>query len=512
LLLRTELGLAGRQFLVSASLIDVDQARVVSVASVTLHPDALSQGGLQKLVQALVAAGQGADAANVQAASSTRASAATSASASAGTPATTREPAVPQLGRTLVSPRPAEDAGLTAEAHVAFGQRLAGVLAQAPGTSLVTDSEVAKMLATEADRQLFGAGDLQVTERLARLLEAEHVVTTQISRFGERYEVSASLLEPEGAVVLRRLSLTVQVVEHLPLAAEVLGKRLLGMAAELPPPPAPASRFEAGMRTVSRRLADAFAPLRSDVAKIAVFPFEDADAFARRQQAGSATARTLTSLLGQAWGIPVVDLDKVPGGQGAASSVEYAPRALAGGARAFVTGRVFRLGTDLMVEARLTDVLGNQTLLVTHAFIPLGDEKSLIPTEALVLRTRADALYRAVLPGWGQFYNGPRHYGKGAVVLGGTLLSLVSAGALIGLAAERTWVKAPSYERGGDAWFDDCPGVDKTPCADKRQAYLNEATQLTYGGIGALVVGAAFYGYGFIDAGLSASDYSDLME
>ena len=57
----------------------------------------------------------------------------------------------------------------------------------------------------------------------------------------------------------------------------------------------------------------------------------------------------------------------------------------------------------------------------------MGDPSKLI-TKAFVVRTKEEAIIRSLVPGFGQFYNGPKHRVKGFAVLAGTLVGLGGAG------------------------------------------------------------------------------------
>lgn len=504
LILRTEIGLIGNDFLFSASLLDAQDARVVSVSSVTLRPNEIGGSGFATLVKRLVDAEENkqlpiavryeSDVENDDGISDV----------------------LPQveLGRVLIASPDAVAHNLPTNAAEAFGQRLAARLGKEDGVETVTETELQTVLEQEAQRQLMGAQGTNALVELAAKLEAAYVVSSSISRFGSVYEVSASLIEQASASALRRVSLPVSSVEQLPVAAEVLAARLLGRQAELPKPPAPDSRFDDAVSKMTTKINDALSPIRSGSSKVAVVPFVDSDAFAKRQDLGAATTRLISSKLASAWNLPVVspkemETTKVDNLEDAQALSELG---LEKGARALVVGRISRVGTDLLIEAQVIDVLGAKVLAVPYAFVPLGDIKSLIPAEALVLRTRADALFRAVVPGGGQFYNGPKHYWKGGIVLSGTVLSALGATALFAVAAERAWNQAPEYDRGGDKWIDECPDIDKSFCDRKRNELRQEARALALAGGGALTGAAVFYLFGFIDAAISTSDYSDLME
>ena len=508
LLLRTEIGIAGEKLLVSSSLIDVNEARVIAIASQQISPDSIAQSGLNELVLRLLNEHRDRAKTDVE-----KIDYQTSSSAFAVSSAGKSKPLF-DLGKTMVADTSVEDRSLPPNAGTAFSQRLAATLSSLPGVEVTSEQEIRKLIDQEASRQLLGSTSGDVLLQIAEKADAEHLVTSRVVRFGTRYEAAIELIRQSDATTLQRLALPVATVEQLPASATVLARRMLGLPAQLPTPPAPASRFDDAMNKIALRISDSFAPLRSDKTKIAVLPFVEVDAFARRQKAGKAAARVLGTRLKQAWDLPVVSLANESESENPSllATEKAAERAIEAGARAVVVGKVSRIGTDMLVETKLIDVLGGKTLSVPYAFIPLGDLKSLIPAEAVVLRTRADALFRSVVPGWGQFYNGPKHYWKGGIVLGGVTLSLAFAAGLFG-AAQWAATEKSQYDIVQPKWLAaGCTRDAENFCQNKRDELDAQSRQLSLFSAGPLMAAALFYVYGFVDAGLSAADYGDLVE
>ena len=131
------------------------------------------------------------------------------------------------------------------------------------------------------------------------------------------------------------------------------------------------------------------------------------------------------------------------------------------------------------------------------------------------MRTRSEALFRSVIPGWGQFYKGPSHAWKGGLVLAGTTLSVLGGAALAGWATYLQQVEGRKWDTGGEYTLaaSECGVVQGNQfCTDKMKALNAEGNQLYAGASGALAAAMVFYAFGFVDAGLSAVDYSELME
>jgi len=178
------------------------------------------------------------------------------------------------------------------------------------------------------------------------------------------------------------------------------------------------------------------------------------------------------------------------------------------GAAVVVRGVVSDVGTDLLIEATAVDVADGSVRARQTALFPKGDQATLIPVEKLVLKTRGEALFRALVPGGGQFFNGPEHTWKGVVVAAGTGLGVLGGAALLGAS---TWAARESarYDVGGDQAIDRGCALDadnKLPaeCADPLAAYAGQSATFRTLGFASFAVGAVVYALGFVDAGLSA--------
>lgn len=177
------------------------------------------------------------------------------------------------------------------------------------------------------------------------------------------------------------------------------------------------------------------------------------------------------------------------------------------GARALVVGSVADAGDEFVVSVRAVDA--ESAALVAgsahEARLPKAELLAL-SADAVVLKSKGDALVRsALLPGWGQAYNGDGV--KAALVAGGVgtlALATVSAAALGG------WVRLGLYPTLGSR------PEDKDLSPEALQARVVETRQLgegllwTAGVLGALT--ALGWSAGAVDAYLSGADVGSLDE
>ena len=505
LLLRTEVAWLDKSLVLSSVVVDVGSNRDLAQASVRMKPQEFAARGFVPLMQKLVATGEN------EASEELRIYAQGESLSDAPLPK-----AMQQLGNVVVRLPESTEKGLSDAAKSLFAERLAGVLAKAEGTTVVTDTELRSMLDQEAQAQLLGADGTTVLEKVSERMNADYLILSRIQRLGDRFEISGTLTTQSEAATVQRVSFPLPSIEQLPEAAEVLARRLFGLPAVLPPPPIKASRFEDGMESLARKVSDAFAPLQGKGGMLAILPFETSDPFVKRQDAAAAATRALGARLSKGWGLAIANPQKVTdlAAKGFFGQKTPAEVGASVGARAVLVGQVQRVGSDLLVEARLIEVATGKEANHLFVFIPVGEAGSLIPEEALVLRTRSEALFRSVIPGWGQFYNGPSHAWKGGLVLAGTSLSVIGAAAMAGFGTYLQQVEAVRWYRGNENWQSSAQcGVDGDKfCQEKADELTGQGNQLYAGAGGALGIALVVYALGFVDAGLSAVDYSELME
>lgn len=205
------------------------------------------------------------------------------------------------------------------------------------------------------------------------------------------------------------------------------------------------------MDVAIRKLSDALAagfrrlPGNSRYERLAVLPFTETGPESKKRELGAVVTAELATNLRRDHGLLLVEraqLTPVLGEMrlGAMGLVDPkdAPRiGKLADAQALVVGSVADAGDRFLVNARIVatetaESLANASEAVSAATLVA------LSSEAVVLRSRGDAVYRSLLlPGWGQAYN--RQPVKGIVIGGLEATALAGALAfhLAGAAAER---------------------------------------------------------------------------
>lgn len=247
--------------------------------------------------------------------------------------------------------------------------------------------------------------------------------------------------------------------------------------------------------------------------RFAVVSLTEVGPEAQQRKLGVVVADALLTSLARDHHLPLVErralaalLDEQALGQsGALDEATAAQVGKLAGARALVVGSVADAGDEFVVTVRAVDA--ESAALVAgsahKARLPKGELLAL-SADAVVLKSKGDALVRsALLPGWGQAYNGEGV--KAVLVAGGVgtlAFSTLSAAALGG------WVRFGLYPALGSR------PEDKDLSADALQARVVETRQLgdgllwTAGVLGALT--AVSWGAGAVDAYLSGTDVGSL--
>jgi len=214
--------------------------------------------------------------------------------------------------------------------------------------------------------------------------------------------------------------------------------------AEAPAPAAgPAAKEQARKVQVSiRKLADKL----SDSAKylpegkygvFAVLNFQETGKLAKEKELGILVAAELASYLKKDHRFDLVErerLDKVIGELqlGQTGLLDENTAAKVGKmvqAQALVVGTVSEAGADFLVNARLVGTENGMVLASVKENIPVAGMVAL-SSEAVVLRTKSDAVYRSFIPGWGQIYN--RQITKG-VIYSSVFAALIGSGIYFGV-------------------------------------------------------------------------------
>ena len=163
--------------------------------------------------------------------------------------------------------------------------------------------------------------------------------------------------------------------------------------------------------------------------RFAVLPFEEVGEQTKLKQLGLLVSSELTTLLRRDHGLMLVErsqLSKVIEelALGQTGLVETDKQAEVGrlvGAQGLIIGTVSEVGDHYIVSARVVSASDGRIQYADQVELPAADLIAL-SSEAVVLRTRAGAIYRSLLlPGWGQLYN--RQPVKSALFVGGEVLA-----------------------------------------------------------------------------------------
>ena len=204
-----------------------------------------------------------------------------------------------------------------------------------------------------------------------------------------------------------------------------------------------------------RRLADQLAAgflkqAEARYKRVAVLGFSETGAEARKRELGTVVSAELATALRRDHGFLLVErakLKEVLGEMrlGAMGLVDEATAPRLGklaDAQALVLGSVSEAGDRFLVNARIVTAETAETVVASSQAVSAGSLVAL-SSEAVVLRSRSEALFRSMLlPGWGQFYN--RQPAKGWIVAGGeaALVGGAVAAHVLGQAAESKYRKA----------------------------------------------------------------------
>jgi TolB-like protein len=263
------------------------------------------------------------------------------------------------------------------------------------------------------------------------------------------------------------------------------------------------------MRRLSDSLARAFAQLPGDVRyrRLAVLPFSEVGDQASKRQVGKIVAAELATDLRRDHNLLLVErarLSELLGelklqqsglleGKGAAELGKLAD------AQALVIGSASDLGDHYLVNARVVATENGELLGAESASVNAAGMVALA-TDAVVLRSRKDAVFRALLlPGFGQIYN--RQPVKGYVVMG-TEASLLVGALIFHLSGNRAYDQYSSRSSAGQL------GGDPTGEAQR----LYDTSVMRYRWRNGLLIGAAgLYVAQIFDAYLSGVDGEELL-
>ncbi len=292
-----------------------------------------------------------------------------------------------KLTTVLVTPAPNDDAPA-----VQFWSSLTRALANEQGIAVVDREAV---IAALNEAALGSTPPDSALADMAGAFGAQAIVTGTVERVGATYAA------------------------HLRLVLVGTGQVLASVKAAFSDSGATPSLEAQSLASQLRRLADRVAKgldrLEGDLRyqRIAVLPFEEVGGTTRDKQLGLLVAAELMTALQRDHGVMLVErsqlakvIDELALGQSGlvdpAQSTEVGRLA---GAQALVLGSVSEAGDRYSVNARIVGALDGQVKAAEQVDLPAGDLVAL-SSEAVVLRSRAGAVYRSILlPGWGQLYN-----------------------------------------------------------------------------------------------------------
>ena len=457
-----------------------------------------------------------------------------------------------------------EKTNLLDEAGYGAVERMAAeALGGLEGISVISNEEARDLVIQEANATSMGQESSGVLAKVGAALKADYVVGLTIGDLGGAAAVTGSLIHVEGAQVLSRGSLSLMDTTNIGPGAQVVALQLLGIHKELPPSPAQADRFDVKMKALAEQVVRAWNDSSpSALSRLAVMPFADVAAEAKVNNVGQEASGFIQRELNATMAKQMVSGKKLEELLGMKTKklsdwgdADYKESARFLGASHLLTGEVKKLGNDFLLRAYLYNDMTGKKSDAGHVFFPMGDPSKLI-TKAFVVRTKEEAIIRSLVPGFGQFYNGPKHRVKGFVVLGGTLLGLAGAGyagytgyevgqeALLydanwqsnGAFSQETVNEMVAEINSSNASTDEefaaldkevgdkyglpylslgCGGSDPDaiqPCQDKVKEINANASQWYTIAAASGGVAAAFYVWGVIDAYIYGEDYASIME
>ncbi|MBL91232.1 MAG: hypothetical protein CMH56_05385 [Myxococcales bacterium] len=553
--LRFEVAMVENKPLLVGVLMSPSEGRVIRREMVRLPQDVAAARGVPILATQVFTAGGG---------SSVATAGLNTGEAPDGEAVTLEENKDPLVTGSILVMLSREETSLLDEAGYGAVERMAAeALGDLANITVISSQEARDLVIQEANATNMGQESSGVLAKVGAALKADYVVGLTIGDLGGAAAVTGSLVHAESAEVITRGSITMMDTTNLGPAAQVVALQLLGIEKELPPSPAEANRFDVKMKKLAEQVAKTWADGKpSALSRLAVMPFEDvaaeakvngigkeASEFVKRELAGTLEKQLVSAKKHE----ELFSMKTKPIGEWAEADFKESARFL--GASHILTGEVKKLGNDFLLRAYIYDDMTGEKKGAGHVFFPMGDPSKLI-TKAFVVRTKEEAIFRSLVPGFGQFYNGPKHRVKGFAVLGGTLLGLAGAGyaGYTGFeVAQETRIYDATWERNGafsqdvvdsianeynnstastdeefaalDKEIGDkyglpflslgCGGADtdaNQPCKDRIDEINAEAGQWYMIAAVSGGVAAAFYVWGIVDAYIYGEDYSSIME
>jgi TolB-like protein len=217
--------------------------------------------------------------------------------------------------------------------------------------------------------------------------------------------------------------------------------------------------LDARVRRLSDDIGLAIKRLPGDhrLERFAVMPFEQVGAEAKSRQLGVVVADLVLTNLARDHRLPMTERSQLRQVLGEKSIAEMGltqqTEAIDVGqimqARALVIGQVADVGKSFKVQVRVLDTATARVVHADEADLP-KEELIAVSTNAVVLRTNTDALFRsAVAPGWGQVYNGEP---VKAGLIGGTVGGLAALTVASALTTGATYFLYTSASPDNNFW------------------------------------------------------------
>ncbi len=279
---------------------------------------------------------------------------------------------------------------------VRWAAKLGQLLVRDHGAQLI-DREALKAVLAEASLLQSAGGEIAeaTLKEIALGFGAKGMVTGSLRHTGDSYVVEARAIRLQDGVLLT--ASTAQFV--VDGAEEPLESRSLTVQ----------------LRRMADRLSQGLEQLDGELRyqRVAILPFQEVGPSTQDKQLGTLVSSVITTVLVKDHNLLVVErsqlakvIDELALGQtGLVDESKTLEVGRLAGAQGLVIGSVSEAGDRYLVSARVVSVGTGQVVLAEETQLPAADMVAL-SSEAVVLRTRAGAVYRSLLlPGWGQIYN-----------------------------------------------------------------------------------------------------------
>jgi len=252
----------------------------------------------------------------------------------------------------------------------------------------------------------------------------------------------------------------------------------------------PANDLRGRVRTLAKRLHDGYlaAGTAGPIHRVAILDFDAIGADAARERLGSVVAEILLSEIAGMPGTLVVERSKLKelvSELKLQGTADMDPRTATEigrflGAGSMIVGSVSEAGAEYVLNARQVSVETAAVINAASVSVDRGELVALSKDLVEIKSATGAALRSAVLPGWGQIYNGDT--GLGAVFLGAGVGSAAAAGSF-----------AVLYKANSDRYHKN--GRDDVPFREKANRYGSLANVMlgAYGLVWALNIAHAYF-------------------